>query len=153
MLRILNSAFDVLGAVVVHRSRNPFRSLLCNLSGIGISGLILSIQVMRDNSSSLPGRIVAQNGGINGKIVSKHISLLKQLFRIVIQRDFVRCHILLDGLRVTGLRHRYFLLGIPFRNPRLFAGLAEETGVCGNHALRTLLREEKCRINHQILVF
>ena len=48
-----------------------------------------SILVMRDNSSSLPGRIITENGGINGKIVSKNISLLKQFFRIVIKWDFV----------------------------------------------------------------
>ena len=76
MLGILNSTFYVLGAVVVNRSRYSFGSLLCNLSGICISGL-RRIHVVRDNSSSLPGRIITKYGGINGKIVSKYISLLK----------------------------------------------------------------------------
>jgi len=148
MFGILNGAFYFLCAVVVHWSRYTFGSLLCNLGGVCISGLLMqSILVMRDNSSSLPGRIITENGGINGKIVSKNISLLKQFFRIVIKWDFVWCHILLDRLRITSLRHWYFFLGISFRNPLLF-GLSQETCIWRNHTLWTLLREEKCRINH-----
>lgn len=90
MFGILNSALQFLGAIVVDRPRYSFGSLLLRyLGGLCISGLIHSILVVRNGSRGLPGSVIIQDGRIDGKVVSKNISLLKQFFGIVIEGYFV----------------------------------------------------------------